>query len=88
MHSLGIVSWIVIGLLAGWIAGMVMNRHHGLFVNLVIGLIGAVLGGWIVRALGFYPMASLHPFWTELGVSLVGAIVLLFLLGLFRRREA
>jgi uncharacterized membrane protein YeaQ/YmgE (transglycosylase-associated protein family) len=51
--GIGILGWIVIGLLAGWIASMVMNRHHGLIVNLIIGLIGAVLGGWLAGFFGF-----------------------------------
>ena len=44
---MGILGWIIIGLLAGWVASMVMNRHHRLIVNLIIGLIGAVIGGWL-----------------------------------------
>jgi uncharacterized membrane protein YeaQ/YmgE (transglycosylase-associated protein family) len=78
---MGILGWIVIGLLAGWVASMVMNRHHGLIVNLIIGLTGAVLGGWLAGFFGFYAMGYVSQF----VIALVGAVVLLFILGLVNR---
>jgi uncharacterized membrane protein YeaQ/YmgE (transglycosylase-associated protein family) len=77
----GILGWIVIGLLAGWVASMVMNRHHGLIVNLIIGLVGALIGGWIAHAFGFYALG----FVSEFLIALVGAVVLLFILGQVNR---
>jgi uncharacterized membrane protein YeaQ/YmgE (transglycosylase-associated protein family) len=82
--GVGVLGWIVIGLLAGWIASMVLNRHHGLIVNLLIGLVGAVIGGWIARALGFYAMG----FFSEFVIAFGGAVVLLFVLGLINRPRA
>ena len=78
---MGILGWILIGLLAGWVASMVMNRHHGLIVNLIIGLVGALIGGWIAHAFGFYALG----FVSEFLIALVGAVVLLFILGLMNR---
>jgi uncharacterized membrane protein YeaQ/YmgE (transglycosylase-associated protein family) len=79
---MNILLWIVLGLLAGWIASLIVNRHHGLLVNLAIGLIGALIGGWLAGLAGFYPIG----FWSSLLTAVVGAVVLLFLLSLFRRR--
>ncbi len=82
---LGILGWIVIGLLAGWVASMVMNRHHGLFVNLIIGLVGAAIGGWLNEAFfHFYPTKWIGNF----AVAFVGSVILLFVLGLINRPRA
>jgi uncharacterized membrane protein YeaQ/YmgE (transglycosylase-associated protein family) len=81
MNGVGIIGAIVIGLLAGWIAERVMARRHGLLTNLVVGFIGSMLGAVLAHALGF----AYVGFWPSLVVSAVGAIVLLFILGLFRR---
>ena len=78
---MGFVGWIVVGLLAGWIASMIVNRHHGLIVNLIIGLVGAVIGGWLAGMFGFVAMG----FWSSLLTATLGAVVLLFLLSLLRR---
>lgn len=81
------VNWlvaIIIGLLAGWIASMILNRHHGLIVNLIIGLVGALIGSWLAGF--FHVVLPLSPFWADLCVSVVGALVLLLILSLFRRR--
>ena len=82
MHGVGILSAIIIGLLAGWIASMIVNRHHGLIVNLIIGLIGGLIGGWLAGLAGF---GDYMGFLGSLIASILGAVVLLFLLGLFRR---
>ncbi len=82
---MGILGWILIGLLAGWVASMVMNRHHGLIVNLIIGLIGAVIGGWINETfVHFYFYGLVGSFIVAFG----GSIILLFVLGLINRPRA
>lgn len=84
MEGVGWFATIVIGILAGFIAEKVMSRSHGLFTNLIVGLIGAVLGGWLAGVLGI----AFHGWWASLLVSTAGAIVLLFILGLVRGRPA
>jgi len=74
----------VIGLLAGWIASMILNRHHGMLVNLVIGLVGALIGSWLAGM--FHIVLPLPAFWAELCIAVLGAIVLLLILSLFRPR--
>jgi uncharacterized membrane protein YeaQ/YmgE (transglycosylase-associated protein family) len=72
---MGVVSWIAIGLLAGWLAGRITETPGGLLRNLAIGLIGAVLGGFLARKLG---IAVVHDFWGELITAIIGAVVFLF----------
>lgn len=83
MQGVGIIGAIVVGLLAGWLAAQVMNREHGLVTNLIVGLVGALVGPLVLGALGMMPVAG--GFWPSLLIATVGAIVLLFFLGLFKR---
>jgi len=76
------ILWIVIGLLAGYIAEKVMNRRHGLIKNLVVGLIGAVVGGALAEAFNI----QFAGFLGELVVATVGAIVVLWLYALIAGR--
>ena len=48
---MSIISWIVVGILAGWIAERITGRNHGLLTNLVVGIIGAFVGGFIFSSL-------------------------------------
>ncbi|HEY0438995.1 MAG TPA: GlsB/YeaQ/YmgE family stress response membrane protein [Xanthobacteraceae bacterium] len=82
MSGVGIIGALVIGILAGWIAEKVMARNHGLITNLIVGVIGSFIGAYIAHALGY----TYAGFWASLLVSALGAIVLLFLLGLVWRR--
>lgn len=70
----GIIAWIVIGLLAGWLAGVIMpGKGFGLIGDLIIGLIGAFLGGLILNLL--VPDAT-FGFWGSLVVALIAACIL------------
>jgi len=79
---MGIIGWIVIGIIAGWIAEKVMKRNHGLLTNLIVGVVGAFLGGFIATRIGLGPTGWV----TSLIVASLGAILLLFIVGLVRRR--
>jgi uncharacterized membrane protein YeaQ/YmgE (transglycosylase-associated protein family) len=82
MSGVGIIGAIIIGILAGWIAEQVMRRDHGLLTNLIVGLIGSFIGAFLANALGITVQAG----WIgSIIVSTVGAIILLFILGLIRR---
>jgi len=76
MGGLGIVGTIVVGLLAGWIAEKATNSSHGLLTNLVVGIVGAVIGGFAARSLGLV----YGGFLGTLIVATVGAVVLLVVL--------
>ena len=81
MNGVGIISAIVIGIFAGWIAERLMNRNHGILTNLVVGVVGSFIGGFVANALGW----AAYGFWASLGVSVLGAVILLFLLGLVKK---
>jgi uncharacterized membrane protein YeaQ/YmgE (transglycosylase-associated protein family) len=69
------VSWVVVGLLAGWLAGIVMKGGgYGLVGDLVLGLVGSVVGGWIFRALGVFPGGGFIP---TVFVAFVGAVIVI-----------
>jgi uncharacterized membrane protein YeaQ/YmgE (transglycosylase-associated protein family) len=77
-HTL--IVWLVIGLLAGWIAGTISRGHgFGCLMNIVLGLIGAVLGGWIFVKLGIWGGGFLY----SLAAATVGAVVLVAIARLF-----
>lgn len=83
MSGVGLIGALFIGLLAGWIAEKVTGRSHGLLTNLIVGVVGSLIGAWIAHALGYIYAG----FWPSLLVSALGAVLLLFILGLIRGRS-
>lgn len=86
---LNFLLWILLGAVAGWIASMVMGKDHkmGALANIVVGIIGAFLGGWLLGLLGFEVNANAVSFENLLS-AIFGAIVLLFLVSLVSGRRA
>jgi uncharacterized membrane protein YeaQ/YmgE (transglycosylase-associated protein family) len=75
--------FLIIGLVAGWLAGVLMKGGgFGMVGDLVVGVIGAVLGGWLFGALGLSAGGGLIG---SLVVATIGAVVLLFLVRLIKR---
>jgi uncharacterized membrane protein YeaQ/YmgE (transglycosylase-associated protein family) len=84
-----LIIWLVVGGVIGWIASLIMktDAQQGLALNVVVGIVGALIGGWLISPLvgagtlnqGDFSLAGLL-------VSLVGAIILLFIVNLIRRR--
>jgi uncharacterized membrane protein YeaQ/YmgE (transglycosylase-associated protein family) len=79
---MGIFSWVIIGLFAGWLAAKVTESPHGLLRNLIVGLVGSLIGGFLFTKLG---LQVVPDFWGELITAVIGAIVLLFVLQAVRR---
>jgi len=79
---MGVLSWIVIGLIAGWLAARITNAPHGLIRNLIVGLIGSLLGGLLASKLSIQVVPD---FWGELITATVGAVVFLFIWQAIRR---
>jgi uncharacterized membrane protein YeaQ/YmgE (transglycosylase-associated protein family) len=78
--SLGIVSWIVLGAIAGWLISIFVNKSgERRFRDIVLGIVGGVVGGWIFAAFGAISVTGLN-LWS-LFVALVGAV---FILSLYR----
>lgn len=79
MDGLGIIGWIVLGGLAGWVASMIAgtNERQGLLGNIVVGIIGGLLGGFLFSLMGIEGVTGFN-FWSFL-VALAGAVVLLLI---------
>ena len=70
----GLLYWVVVGLIAGWLAGVVMKGGgYGIVVDIVLGMLGAILGGWIFSMLGIGAGGGLVG---GIIVAFVGAVVL------------
>lgn len=78
MSVMGIIAWIVLGGLAGWVASMIVgdNGQHGIIGNIVVGIIGAFVGGFIVSLFGADGVTGFN-IWSFV-VAVLGAVVLLF----------
>ena len=83
MEPMGIIGSIIVGIVAGWIAERVMNRNHGLLTNLIVGLVGGLIGGLVIAPL--VPLSLGNAWLNNILFATLGAILLLFLLGLFKR---
>ncbi|MBV0879858.1 MULTISPECIES: GlsB/YeaQ/YmgE family stress response membrane protein [Noviherbaspirillum] len=82
------IIWIVVGGLLGWVASMIMrtDAQQGMFLNVVVGIIGALLGGWLLAPLFGTGTINQNDFSiSSLLVSLLGAVILLAIVNLFRR---
>lgn len=73
---MGILSWIVIGLIAGFIASKIVNkRGEGLLLNIALGIVGAIVGGYLFSALGHAGVTGFNLY--SMMVAIVGAVVVL-----------
>ena len=81
-----IIIWLVIGGLIGWVASMVMRTdgQEGILLNMAVGIIGALLGGWFFSSLVVVSTIDQSNF-NGAGLSLAGAVILLTLVNVFRR---
>lgn len=84
MSGVGLFGAVVIGMIAGWIAGLLLNRRHGTLANLALGVSGACIGALLTRSLDIRVAPGFIP---SLLVSSAGAILLLAVLSLLRRRR-
>jgi len=82
---MGIILYIIFGALVGWIASIIMGRNaeQGALGNIIVGIVGAFLGGWIMSALGGTGVSGFNL--RSFLVALMGAVILLFVLNMFRR---
>ena len=81
---MSIIAWIVLGLIAGFIASKLVNkRGEGVILDIVLGIVGAVVGGWLFTAFGAVGVTGFN-LWSIL-VAIIGAIVVLVIAHAFRR---
>ena len=83
---MGIIAWIIFGALAGWVASMIAgtNREQGWIENILVGIVGAFLGGFLFSLLTGRPNVMEFNLGSFI-VAVIGALVLLFILRLLRR---
>ena len=80
---MGIITWLLVGLIAGWLAGQVMKGGgYGILVDLILGLLGGVVGGWLFGALGVWPGGGMIG---AIIVAFVGAVILVGISRLIKR---
>ena len=78
-----LIWWILIGLIAGWLAGKVMKGGgFGLGMDILIGMAGAVIGGFVFRLLGFFSTGGVIP---SILMAFVGAVILLWLVRMLKK---
>ena len=79
----GIILWLIIGAVAGWLAGKIVEgAGFGLIVDIIVGIVGAFIGGWLAGVLGVDIGGGLIG---SLIVAVVGAVILLIVLRLIKR---
>lgn len=79
------LGWIVIGALAGWIGKAIMKEEGGLLKNIIVGILGAVLGGWLFNLVGADGFGDASWIWS-LFVAVIGAVVLIWIVRLITGR--
>ncbi|MCW2651171.1 MAG: hypothetical protein QOE41_419 [Mycobacterium sp.] len=82
LTSVGWIGYIIIGAIAGWIAGKIMNYREGFLVTILVGIAGALIGGFL---LSFFVDTASGGWWFTLFTAILGSVILLWLLRLVRR---
>ena len=80
---MSIIVWLIVGAIAGWLAGMVVKGGgFGLIGDIIVGIVGSLIGGWLLPRLG---LAIGGGFISEIINAFIGAVILLFILRLIKR---
>lgn len=83
---MGILSWIIVGLIAGWLAGVVMRGGgYGLLGDILVGIIGAIIGGFVAGAIFGIPNPVNGINVTSIIIAFLGAVILIAILRAFSR---
>jgi len=78
----GIIAWIIIGIVAGWLTGKIMKGSgFGVIMDMVVGLVGALIGGFISEKLGFGGVGE-HGLIMSIFIAVIGAVILTWLIRL------
>jgi uncharacterized membrane protein YeaQ/YmgE (transglycosylase-associated protein family) len=85
---MNLILWLVMGGIIGWLASLLMNTdgQQGIILNVVVGIVGAMIGGWFISPLVGVGTINQNNFSVPaMGVSFIGAVILLAIVNLFRR---
>jgi uncharacterized membrane protein YeaQ/YmgE (transglycosylase-associated protein family) len=86
---MNILIWLIVGGVIGWLASVIMRTQEGILLNIVIGIVGALVGGWLISPLvGAGTINQADFSLAGLGVSLLGAIILLAIVNVVRSGRA
>jgi uncharacterized membrane protein YeaQ/YmgE (transglycosylase-associated protein family) len=78
----GLIWWVVVGLIAGWAAGKIMKGGgYGVVVDIILGIVGAVFGGWLVGVLGIHAGGLI----STILVAILGAVILIWITRLIKK---
>jgi uncharacterized membrane protein YeaQ/YmgE (transglycosylase-associated protein family) len=80
---MGILLWILFGALAGWIASMIMSTNAGAMMDIIMGIVGAVVGGFLMNLFGQSGVTGFNLY--SMIVAVIGAIVVIFIGRMLRR---
>jgi uncharacterized membrane protein YeaQ/YmgE (transglycosylase-associated protein family) len=79
-YDRGLIAWILIGLIAGWLAGKIARgAGYGCITDIILGLVGSVVGGWLFMKLGIFGGGLLY----SIAAATVGAVILVSIVHLF-----
>jgi uncharacterized membrane protein YeaQ/YmgE (transglycosylase-associated protein family) len=82
-EEINMIYWIVVGLIAGWLAGQVMKGGgYGVLVDIILGILGGILGGWVFGMLGIWPGGGMIG---SIIVAFVGAVILVWITRLLKK---
>lgn len=81
-----IIVWLILGGISGWIASKLTgkDKEMGIGMNILVGIIGAFIGGWLAGIFGLGPATGLN-LWSFI-ISIIGAVILLSIVSLFKRK--
>lgn len=84
---MGIISWIIIGALAGWLASMITgnNAKMGAGKNILVGIVGSFIGGFVMNLIGGVGITGFNVW--SLVVSIIGSVILLLIINAFSKRN-
>lgn len=74
---MGLIAFLIVGALVGWIASSIMGRDNGLLMNLLIGIVGSIIGSFVSRLVLGYDDSYLAFDWSAIIWSIIGAVILL-----------
>jgi uncharacterized membrane protein YeaQ/YmgE (transglycosylase-associated protein family) len=78
-----LVVWLIIGAIAGWLAGLLVKGYgFGLIGNILVGIAGAIIAGWLLPQIGFFLVGGILA---SIVNAVIGAVLLLLVIGAFRR---
>lgn len=80
---MGIILWIIFGAIAGWVANNIMGTGDGFVTDVIVGIIGAFVGGYLMSMVGNAPVTGFNLY--SLVVAVLGAVVLLWVVKLFKK---